>query len=180
MPWKQITKDSIVFDPSVQTYCVNEKFRCPNYRRSWACPPVAPYLEKEIMSYEKFYLVYKKEFLPKDAEMKRQKYSSLRNWEKMREGLKQEIINLAEELKVNNKTIKILWEGHCQICEKEGKSCTYPENIPCRYPNKLRYSMEAVGINVTATGKNLELDLEWPPKNYVIRFGLICVKNSRN
>jgi hypothetical protein len=36
--------------------------------------------------------------------------------------------------------------------------------------------MEAVGIHVTDTVKNLNLDIEWPPTNHVYRFGLVCLK----
>ncbi|MHA1256098.1 MAG: DUF2284 domain-containing protein, partial [Promethearchaeota archaeon] len=55
------------------------------------------------------------------------------------------------------------------------KKCTYDSGKQCRYPNKKRYSMEAVGIHVTNTVKNLNLDIEWPPVNYYYRFGLICI-----
>jgi len=54
--------------------------------------------------------------------------------------------------------------------------CTYDSGEPCRYPNKKRYSMEAVGIHVTNTVKDLNLDIEWPPVNYYYRFGLICIR----
>ena len=44
------------------------------------------------------------------------------------------------------------------------------------YPDKKRYSMEAVGIDVTAVTKNLNIPIEWPPTNHIYRFGLICFK----
>ncbi|MFW9770939.1 MAG: DUF2284 domain-containing protein, partial [Candidatus Thorarchaeota archaeon] len=52
----------------------------------------------------------------------------------------------------------------------------YQSNKPCRYPNEIRYSMEAVGIDVDKTVKKLNIKLEWPPKNYAYRFSLICFK----
>ncbi|MCJ7648379.1 MAG: DUF2284 domain-containing protein, partial [Candidatus Lokiarchaeota archaeon] len=68
----------------------------------------------------------------------------------------------------------ILWDGYCRICFKEGKNCTYDDGIPCRYPDKKRFSMEAVGIDVDKTVKNVNIEIEWPPINYAYRFGLIC------
>ncbi|MHA1412798.1 MAG: DUF2284 domain-containing protein, partial [Promethearchaeota archaeon] len=47
---------------------------------------------------------------------------------------------------------------------------------PCRYPDKIRYSMEAVGINVTETVRKLNFKIEWPPKKHVYRFGVACLK----
>ena len=70
MPSMEIEFDQIVFDPEVQTYCNNPKFKCPYYGHSWSCPPNAPYLEKEVLSYDLFYIffhiefiIYQKEFL---------------------------------------------------------------------------------------------------------------------
>jgi hypothetical protein len=36
--------------------------------------------------------------------------------------------------------------------------------------------MEAVGIYVTQTVRNLNFNIEWPPIEYVYRFGLVCFK----
>ena len=58
MPFKEIKFRNIIFDPKVQTHCVNPNFQCPSYDHSWACPPVAPYLEQEVSRYKKFYLIY--------------------------------------------------------------------------------------------------------------------------
>ena len=44
----------------------------------------------------------------------------------------------------------------------------------CRYSDKNRYSMEAVGIEVTKTVRALNFEIQWPPKNHVYRFGLVC------
>jgi len=59
---------------------------------------------------------------------------------------------------------------------KEGKNCTYDDVLPCRYPDKKRFSMEAVGINVDKTVRNLKIPIEWPPLNHAYRFGLVCIK----
>ncbi|MHA2131125.1 MAG: DUF2284 domain-containing protein, partial [Promethearchaeota archaeon] len=71
----------------------------------------------------------------------------------------------------------VLLGGFCRVCyNQKDKGCTYDSGDPCRYPDRRQYSMEAVGIHVTDTVKNLNLDIEWPPTNHVYRFGLVCLK----
>ena len=173
MPWKEIPKDAISFDLKVQSYCKNPKYICPYYGHSWACPPVAPYLEKEIMSYKKYYLIYIKFDLNKKEE---KGISNQFDYNYMREIMEVEMEKFLQEYQGKLKELRVLWDGHCRICEKENKECSIELDIPCRYPDEIRYSMEAVGINVTQTVKNIDLDIEWPPITHVYRFGLACAK----
>ena len=47
----------------------------------------------------------------------------------------------------------------CRLCPE---GCTRPEGKPCRHPDRLRYSLEAVGFDVSAAARNLlGIDLEW-------------------
>ncbi len=95
----------------------------------------------------------------------------------LRDKLEQEIFLFINEHQNTYIEKLILWDGFCRLCFNEkDKNCTYDEGYPCRYPNKIRYSMEAVGIDVTQTVKNLNFNLEWPPHEFVYRFGLVCFK----
>ncbi len=185
MPYKEISFDQIVFDPEVQTYCNNPKFRCTNYAHFWTCPPEAPYLENEVSQFKKFYLIYYqfdveayvnkiKQKHPKRSE-DRIKFSIYRK-NYVRNYLEKEVYDFLDNFQDNYDEKLILWDGHCRICNREKKNCTYDSGEPCRYPNKQTYSMEAVGINVDKTVRNLNIKIEWPPKRYVYRFGLVCFK----
>lgn len=186
LPFLEIKLGDISFDPGVQTYCVNSNFKCPSYGHSWACPPEAPYLEEKVSRYQKFFLVYVKFNLSKYIEEVKTKHPKrsekvIRNAFFMktllRDELEQEIINFIEENQTSCKKRLILWDGFCRVCYNEkDKGCTYDSGDPCRYPDKKRYSMEAVGIDVTRTVLNLKIDIEWPPNNYSYRFGLVCFK----
>lgn len=47
----------------------------------------------------------------------------------------------------------------CVLCPQ---GCTRPDGLPCRYPDRLRYSLEAVGFDVTAAAADvLGLTLDW-------------------
>jgi predicted metal-binding protein len=187
MPWKKISKKNIIFDPKVQSYCKNPDFICPNYGHNWACPPEAPYLEEEILqNYQEFYLIYVKTEITERGAMDRKPkdsnsgtgtkvINSLQNYNRMRDWIEEEITEFIESYSEEYTDLRILWYGHCRVCEKRREKCTYDDDIPCRYPDEKRYSMEAVGIDVTETVENVDLDIEWPPKNHIYRFALICI-----
>jgi len=186
VPFIEIIFEDLEFDKIVQTFCNSPKFMCPNYNHSWACPPEAPYMEEKVSKYEKFFLIYSKFDLAshvKEVKAKHPKRSeeSIKNKffldSYMRDSQEKEIFQFLEDYEDPYKEILILWDGHCRLCYKrEKKKCTFDSGEPCRYPDEKRYSMEAVGIHVTNTVKNLDLDIEWPPVNYYYRFGLICIK----
>ena len=91
--------------------------------------------------------------------------------------MEQEIHLFIDKSQNSYKERFILWDGFCRICfNKKDNGCTYDSGNPCRYPDKKRYSMEAVGIDVTNTVKKLNQAIEWPPINYAYRFGLVCFK----
>ena len=186
MPFLEIKFDDIIFDPIVQTFCVNPNFKCPSYAHSWACPPEAPYLEQQVSQYKQFYLIFVKYNLGRYIEKEKVKHpkrseKSIRNAffmkNLLRDKLEQEIKFFIDEKQLPFKERLILWDGFCRICSNEkDRGCTYDNGEPCRYPDKKRYSMEAVGIDVNQTVKNLKFNIEWPPSDFVYRFGLVCFK----
>ncbi len=186
MPSVEIKLNDIVFDPEVQTYCNNPKFKCPNYGHSWACPPNAPYLEEKVSEFQRFFIVYHQFDLKKYVAKiqanhpKRKKDRILRNFyakDMMNDHLEQEMAQFLNDHQGSYKEKLILWHGFCRVCSNsKDKCCTYDSGKPCRYPNRKKHSMEAVGINVNDTVKNLKIDLEWPPINYAYRFGLVCFR----
>jgi len=185
MPYIKISFDQITFDKQVQTYCNNPKFQCPYYGHSWTCPPEAPYLEKKVSQFKEFHLVYHqfdvesyvnkvKEKHPKRSENKIKSSIYIKSF--VLDYLEKEVYDFLDKFQDNYNDKLVLWHGHCRVCGKESKICTYDSGKQCRYPNKKRYSMEAVGINVDKTVRNLNINLEWPPVNYVYHFGLVCFK----
>ncbi|MFX0022285.1 MAG: DUF2284 domain-containing protein [Candidatus Hermodarchaeota archaeon] len=186
MPSLEIEFNDIRFDKKVQKYCINSDFKCPSYGHSWACPPEAPYLEQEVSEYNKFYLIFVKINLADYIEKEKLKYpkkteESIRNTFFMnnflRNDLEKEIFLFVNEHGNSYNEKLVLWDGFCRICfNDKDKGCNYDSGDPCRYPNKKRYSMEAVGIDVTQTVRNLNFNLEWPPNEVIYRFGLVCFK----
>ncbi len=186
MPFLKVKLEDIIFDPKVQTYCVSPSFKCPSYGHSWTCPPEAPYLEETVAQFREFYLIYYQLNLTGYIKKQKVKYpkmseKSIRNMlytnNFLHNKLENEIHAFFDNYQESYEDKLILWDGYCQVCSnKIEKGCTYDTGKPCRYPKKRKYSMEAVGIEVTKTVSNLNLDIEWPPTDFLYRFGLICFK----
>jgi len=186
MPFIEINFENIVFDPKIQTYCNNANFKCPNYSHSWACPPEAPYLEEKVSKFKKFFIIYYQVDLNKYVKKEKEKYpnrsvqrikTSLYRKNLVRDYLEKEILKFLDEYDGDYEEKLVLWDGFCRVCyNKKDKCCTYDSGKPCRYPSAIRYSMEAVGIDVDKTVSNLDIKLEWPPVNYAYRFSLACFK----
>ncbi|MFO8017631.1 MAG: DUF2284 domain-containing protein [Promethearchaeia archaeon] len=186
MPSIEINFQDIVFNKAIQTYCKNSEFTCPHYGHSWACPPEAPYLEEDVSKYSKYLLVYVKFNLEEYIEKIRAKHSnrkkshiitSIYRKELVRSQFAEEMRECISHLSSEFGDILVLWDGYCKLCEERlNKPCTYDDGEACRFPEDIRYSMEAVGINVSETAKNVGIHVEWPPKTYLYRFGLICFK----
>ncbi|MFX1385559.1 MAG: DUF2284 domain-containing protein [Promethearchaeota archaeon] len=186
MPFIQIRYENIYFDPKVQKMCVSSVFACPYYNHSWSCPPIAPYLEEEISTYKEFFLVYSKFNLekyikeikamhPKRSEMRIKNSSYMKIM--YRNDLEMEMEKFLNQYQTTYGKKLILYDGSCKVCyNKKAGKCTYDSGKPCRNPNEMRYSMEAVGIEVIRTVINLKASIEYPSNKYHYRFGLACFK----
>jgi predicted metal-binding protein len=148
---------------------------------------VAPYLEKAISTYKEFYLIYSmfdlETYIRKEREKKPNRSEFfIKNTFLLTKSF--ELNDLESEfnkfLAQYNKKYKkklLLYDGTCRLCSlrKKGK-CTFDAGEPCRFPKDKRYSMEAVGIEVIRTVRELKLDIEYPSNKYSYRFGLACFK----
>jgi len=186
MPFIKLDVKDVIFDPKVQTYCVSPSYKCPSYGHSWTCPPEAPYFESEVAKFKECYLIYYELNLSDYVKNEKAKYpekseTAIKNTvytnKLLHNKLESEILDFLDKYQEHYEEKLILWDGHCRICSnKVDKGCTYDSGKPCRYPDKRKYSMEAVGVDVTTTVSNLNLNIQWPPKDFLYRFGLVCLK----
>lgn len=112
---------------------------CPNYEHRWACPPFAKDPMETWRSYRTLRL-YARILTPKPgAELSA-----------LLDGIKREKAGLLRELLAMEKTLPgslALSAGTCDVCEE----CTRPQGAPCRHPESLRPSIEALGGDVVGT-----------------------------
>jgi len=185
MPHVEIHFDNIVFDKEVYSYCINDKFTCPNYNHSYSCPPAAIYLKERVSEFKNFFLIYSKHDLdayisevkkkhPKRSEQRIKNSFFLKG---SYDEIYGQIAQFLDSYKEPYEECLIIWPEKCKICDnKQDGECTYDSGELCRYPQKMRHSMTGAGINTNATVSNLHIDLEWPPVKYAYRFSLVCFK----
>lgn len=125
--------------------------KCKNFNNLWSCPPYNFNINNLIDKYSNVYLIATKinfsnrtiDKIPHDK-IKDFTYKTLAD-------VRKEIgVGLLDIEKKHSDSIS-LYAGSCLIC----KECTRPQNIPCRYPDKMRYSLESLGFDVSKIANDL-------------------------
>lgn len=161
----------------LEGYVAAEEFlefcrRCPRYGNSWACPPLPFPAETFWRKFETLSLIARKiSFVPGTAP------------EEGRALLKQIKEQMSQELY----EMEQIWPGSCALsagsCSLCRDECRRAAGKPCENPEKMRYSIEALGGNVGLTVRKLMgIQLEWMeegklPSYFVLVGGLL--KNPR-
>ena len=188
MPFAQIRYEDIYFDRKVQEMCISPSFKCPFYGHSWSCPPNSPYLEKALSTYTEFFLIYSlfdlESYIKKEKEKTGRSEFYIKNTFLLTKSfesneLENEFEKFLSQYTKPYKKRLLLYDGTCKYCkiQKTG-ACTFDSGEPCRFPNEMRYSMEATGIEVIQTVRDFKdkLKIEYPSNKYSYRFGLACFK----
>lgn len=126
---------------------------CPNYGRSWACPPFGFDVEAYVSGYRTVLIVAAK-VTPADPNLPLAEAGRLlrpvrvRHEERLR----------ALERRCDGRAFA--YAGTCLYCP-EGQ-CARIEGLPCRHPERVRPSLEACGFDVArTTAELLDLPLQW-------------------
>ena len=185
---KIITADKVAVEDRIVLKC---KIGCPNYGKTLACPPYTPTAEefRRIVSEYRYALFMKFESSAQadlelaehlsetetDPAVPQEMKSKLREfWAEWKEDkLKMLSIVHALEKAAMSKGYPLavgIISGYCQLCEK----CTL-DRASCAYPTKMRYSEEAVGVNVQATAKNAGIKAKFPFDENPASFALLLI-----
>lgn len=149
---------------------------CPNYDEIWSCPsfdfdPVEywkAYRTLELYAVEIFLDEKDAGRLAAPEELQYFGHGMLREEKKRLTDL------LYEKEKEYPGSIS-LSAGTCLLCEE----CSRKDGMPCRHPEKIRYSIEAIGGDVGRTiSRLMGIELEWVtegrlPSKYVLVCGLL-------
>ena len=147
---------TISADEYIRSFRDPEKFlelcrECPNYGRSWGCPPFGFDQEKYMRQWENVRLVAVK-IIPDQPGLPLGSAQDFIRPERVRI----ERMQLAWERQMDGRSFAYV--GKCLYCD----SCTRPEGQPCRHPELVRPSLEAFGFDITKTLDRLfGIDLLW-------------------
>lgn len=142
---------------------------CPNYGNVWSCPPYDFSPEDYWKGFSELYLTARKIIF--DKEVSREECSNILL--EVKSEMSRELYEEEERFPGS----EALSAGSCSLCVDRG--CSRKDGIPCRYPDKMRYSIESIGGNVGLTvSKLMGIELEWIeegklPSYFVLVGGLL-------
>ena len=139
---------------------------CPNYEKVWSCPTYTFNPEDYWKEYSSLLIVaYKINFEAGTDEKK-----SMEIMADVKDKITEELFAMEEE----HAGSVSLSAGSCSVCGKG--NCTRNEGTHCRYPEKMRYSIESIGGNVGKTvSKLLGIELEWIEEGKMPSYFVLCV-----
>ena len=146
-----------IIDKKIRGMCKlpyhNHPKGCPNWNKREDCPPIIPKLDDFYdMSKPIFFIWHKFDF---DAHLKMMK-DRHPDW--------------TDPQLRNVRYWQEIARMHLRAEVKKFKE-QYPEYT-------ISFGPEAMGINVTETMKNIGIQLEWPPMNYVYKIAIAGVKKE--
>ena len=150
--------------------------QCPGYGKTWACPPYDFDPMDIWRGYSSVLLYAKKAILPKDEiAAERDPHGLHEAYERLLKPVKRELMDELYALESENPGSLALSAGGCGLC----KECTRGEGLPCRKPDKMRYSVESIGGDVLKCIRELmHEEVLWAengrlPKHYILLGGLL-------
>ena len=139
------------FLPEVRAMCNADK--CHNYNNSWSCPPACGTLEEMTERAKKYGCGI---LLQTTAELEDSfDFESMANAEKQH---RESFHTFTEKLRGIAPDMFPMGAGGCRICSK----CTYPDE-PCRFPERMTFSMEACGLLVSQVCKDCDTPYYYGP-----------------
>lgn len=156
---KEVDTSIFVFEEKVKLLC----FHCARYNNSWTCPPKIPDVDyqKIFLSYNNALLVY---------------YSNNKIQEQDFDSIRHESTNILHKQLLDME--KICWDhniptaisfigGSCKLCKN---GC---DKDKCRMPYLSRIPLEATGVNVVESLKKIGINIVFPPKKCLGRYGVL-------
>ncbi|MBO4359382.1 MAG: metal-binding protein [Eubacteriaceae bacterium] len=150
--------------------------QCPNYGRIWSCPEYDFDTEEYFRKFSTLRVIGLKIIYSPEMREKTLSREELR--EVIAGSLRVERKKLDEYLRGLEEETggTALNAGSCTLCPE---GCARPDGESCRFPGRMRYSLESLGADITATiGDLLGIDLIWDsegklPEYYTLVAGLL-------
>lgn len=175
----EIFETTISVEEYLQNYVDVETFlnackQCPNYDCVWSCPSY----DFDVLDYWRKYQILQLTAVKInfDKNILMRTYTQEELDQILKHSISLEKQKLSEILFNQEKKYPgsiSLSAGSCSYCLS---GCTRTGGQPCRYPDKLRYSIESLGGNVGLTIERLmKLRLEWIEEGHLPpHFVLVC------
>ena len=176
-------KSSMLLSGFQQKYQDREKYmaycrECPRYDTVWSCPPLAFDVDAYLEHFTWVNVLCAKIILSSHVITEADTPEKIKSvgWEI----LLSVKLDMEEKLRRLEKSIPgsvSLSSGGCNLC----KECSRKEGKPCRMPEKMRYSLDAFGFDLSAITKDmLGIDILWCkdrlPEYFTLIHGLLSAE----
>lgn len=141
--------------------------QCRNYGRRYGCPPFDDDPLSAIEDYKKVRILGVK-IVPADSHIPLNEANEL--MEPVTRQLNEELLEM--EKRLEGKAFGFV--GSCPYCS--GAECARIKGEPCRHPDKVRPSLEAIGFDISKTANDLlGLEIKWSKGDYLPEYlTLVC------
>lgn len=142
---------------------------CPNYGKYWSCPEFAFDVETLLKQFRYVYLIAREYLIPREDRLHIIGLQKTANYaldinKRIKLEAWQDILNFEEEFPDTMGLIP----GNCEICDITKEGCTKSKGRKCRYPDKMRFSLESLGFDVDAICKyEIGVLLMWPSEGHL-------------
>jgi len=152
--FREISLKDIVLNPTLRDLCKSNQ--CGQYGTNWMCPPgvgTSEELTSELQSCSDGILM--------QMIFQMDKSNDIKGWMKAFKIYDQKLENVINNITehIPKSELLCLGAGPCRVCEE----CTMKKNEQCKYPDKAIASVEAYGIEVNPTVKNVGLTYNTGP-----------------
>lgn len=151
-------------DELISNYYKKEKFTelckaCSNYNVLWSCPPLNFDPEGYIKNYKNAYVIGTKIIYSHDtidhADTKEKVIEYTKNSLYV---LRRKLLNILWQLEKEYPSSIGMSSGGCEICSR----CRRTDDLSCSHPDMMRYSLEALGIDLSDLSSHLlNIELKW-------------------
>lgn len=132
---------------------------CPNYNMVWSCPSLSFNVDDYLAEFNWVHVLCAKINLSDHIIVEADTPEKIKTvgWEILSEVKR----DMDEKLRRMEKRIPgsvSLSSGGCRLC----KACSRRDSQPCRQPDKMRYSLDAFGFDLSAITKDMfAIDILW-------------------
>lgn len=131
---------------------------CHNYNTRWSCPSLSFDANEFLLNYKNAHLISTRVIFKKEVResVRSEDINQVSNEtiKEVRNKLSELLLTLEGEYPASRSIVS----GGCNIC----KECTRTYNKPCIYPEKMRYSLNTFGFDISKLLTELfKIELKW-------------------
>ena len=158
-----LNSNKIKMSEYIRNFYDRDKFhklcmQCEKYGKLWSCPPYSFEVKDILNKYDNVYLIGAKIILSDKLICETKKEDILECTYTILNEVRKILGDMLLNLEDRYQESLSLYAGSCLLCE----NCDRLNNKPCRFPERMRYSLESLGFDVSKTSSELlDIDIKW-------------------